>query len=88
MIAIEEARRLIASNPHSDPARVLRDLVVALESHEKFELERLYGVDLKTFELAVSLIQEWRLDRYFAKKGKLVDLSLEAQALSGFGPLA
>lgn len=81
MIAIKEARRLIAFNPYAEWSQTLADLVVALEREKPFQLDRLYALDLETFELATKMIEEWRLDRYYAKKGKLLDLSLEAQKL-------
>jgi 2-methylcitrate dehydratase PrpD len=81
MIAIKEARHLIAFNPYTEWSKTLADLVVALERDKPFELDRLYAMDLETFELATRIIEEWRLDRYYANKSKLVDLSLEAQKL-------
>lgn len=81
MNAFKEAKRLIAADPFSDTARTLTDLVIALESAQAFQLERLYSLDMRSFELAVQIIGEWRLDRYYAKKGKLLDLSVEVQSL-------
>lgn len=81
MIAIKEARHLIAFNPYAEWSKTLADLVVALERDKPFQLDRLYAMDMETFELATKIIEEWRIDRYYAKKSKLVDLSLEAQKL-------
>lgn len=81
MIAITQARHLIAFNPYAEWSIALADLVVSLEREKPFQLDRLYAMDMETFELATRIIEEWRLDRYYAKKSKLVDLSLEAQKL-------
>ncbi len=80
MNAIKEVSRLIASNPMAEWSQTLRDLVIALESDQPYKLERLYALDMPTFELAMRIIEEWRLDRYYAKKGKLLDLSVDAKA--------
>ncbi len=82
MNAIKEAKKLIAKNPFKDSAKILADLVVSLESREPFHLERLYALDLDDFDLAVQIVKEWRLDRYYAGKAKLYDFALQANALS------
>lgn len=85
MNALKEAKRHIASDPYADSAQVLTDLVIALESAQAFQLERLYALDLRTFELATDILAEWRLDRYYAQKAKLLDLSVEARSLNAAG---
>lgn len=81
MNAFKEARKLIEGNPLTETAQTLSDLVIALESQQAYRLERLYALELRHFELAIALISEWRLDRYYARKGKLLDLSVEVRAL-------
>jgi hypothetical protein len=80
--AIKEAKKLIAKDPFKSSAKTLADLVLSLESHEPFQLERLYGLQLSDFDLAVQIIKEWRLDRYYAGKAKLYDFAVQASALS------
>lgn len=80
--AIKEARRFIARRPEDDNARILASLVLALESDRSFELITLYQLDYKSFDLAIEVLREWRLDRYFASKAKLLDLSLQVDELS------
>lgn len=75
MNAIKEARHIIKSEPESEAARALAHLVVSLESEADFPLASLYGLDLTTFGLAMKILTEWRLDRYYAQKGKLLDMS-------------
>ncbi|WP_326543423.1 hypothetical protein [Pseudorhodoferax sp.] len=81
MNAIREVQRQIKFNPYTDWSQTLADLVISLESDTPFQLERLYTLDLHTFDLALKVIEEWRLDRYYARKMKLVDMSLLAKAL-------
>lgn len=81
MSALKQARRLIETQPLSDAARVLADLVIALESEASFRLERLYALKLADFELATEILTEWRLARYYAKKGRLLDLAMQVREL-------
>jgi hypothetical protein len=82
MNAIKEAQRHIAKDPFSESARTLAQLVLTLESKEPFALERLYELDLDRFELALQILKEWRLDRYYAGKSKLYDISLQLRDLT------
>lgn len=79
--AIKEAKKLIAKDPFQPSAKTLADLVLSLESREPFQLERLYELDLDQFDLAVQIVKEWRLDRYYAGKAKLYDFALHANQL-------
>lgn len=75
MIAIKKARKLIESNPSHESSQVLASLVIALETDQHFLLSRLYSLDFDRFELALSILAEWRLDRYYASKFRLIDAS-------------
>jgi hypothetical protein len=82
MNAIKEAQRYIARHPFTESAETLALLVLSLESKEPFALDKLYEMDLERFELAVQILKEWRLDRYFAGKSKLYDLSMQLRDLT------
>lgn len=82
MNAIKEAKKLIAKDPFDAAAKTLADLVLSLESREPFQLERLYALDLARFDLAVQIVKEWRLDRYYAGKAKLYDFALQVNQLN------
>jgi hypothetical protein len=79
--AIKKVRRLIAKDPTTPEAAVLARLVRALESDEKFELNALYQLDYDTFDLAIDILKEWRLDRYYMGKAKLHDLAVQVNEL-------
>ena len=81
MNAIKVARRFIETDPTNESAQILARLVLALESENGFELVRLYDLDYKSFQLAIDILKEWRLDRYYASKSKLFDLSLQVREL-------
>jgi hypothetical protein len=82
MNAIKQARRFIEKYPDEPSAGVLARLVLALESERSFELSSLYELDLDGFELAIDILKEWRLDRYYAGKAKLFDLSLHLSEMN------
>jgi hypothetical protein len=82
MNALKEARRIITSDPDGNESLVLARLVLALESGDEFPLSSLYTLSLGTFGLAIEVLKEWRLDRYYARKGKLLDVSYQAHVLA------
>ena len=82
MNAIKLARRQIERDPSRDASRALARLVIALEDGVSFDVACLYKLDYETFQLALAIVEEWRLDRYYASKLKLTDVSLQARALS------
>jgi hypothetical protein len=81
MNAIKVARRFIETDPTNESAQILAKLVLALEAENSFELVQLYDLDYKSFQLAIDILKEWRLDRYYASKSKLFDLSLQVRDL-------
>lgn len=81
MNAIKKTRRLITAEPESQAAKTLATLVRALESDEKFDLGDLYELDYDSFDLAIDVLREWRLDRYYMGKAKLLDLSVHLREL-------
>ena len=76
MNAIKKTYRLIAAEPTSQSAQTLAGMVRALESDKKFKLADLYELDYDSFNLAIEILREWRLDRYYMGKAKLHDLSV------------
>lgn len=77
MNAIKRARHYIEQSPTEPAALVLSQLVLALETEHSFEISDIYKLDLEHFDLAIEILREWRLDRYYAGKAKLFDLSLQ-----------
>lgn len=85
MLAVKKARKLIHMNPASPGAKTLSALVIALESDQPFPLSKLYELSFSEFDLALEILSEWRLDRYYSSKGRLLDLSLQASELDSGG---
>ena len=85
MKAIKKIRRQIIEHPDARESRTLVRLVLALESEQEFRLQELYDLDHSLFRIALDLLDEWRLDRYYTAKGQLLDIAMAA-AGSQSGP--
>lgn len=81
MLAIKKARKMIEANPGDPTAQIIAALVLALESESSISVAELYKLDDKRFELALEILNEWRLDRHYASKLRLLDSSTMVQAL-------
>ena len=68
--------------PGTPSSQVLARLVLALESESDFAISEIYDLDYDHFQLALKMLEAWRIDRYFAGKAKLFDISLQAAELS------
>ena len=78
MNAVNEIRKIIQDHAGSAKTKTLSALVLALENEDSFDVSSLYQLDFDAFELALSLLKEWRLDRYYSNKAKLIQASSEA----------
>ena len=81
MRAIKVARRLIETDPLSPSAKVISALVTALETESAFSIKDLYTLDETEFTLALKILRDWRLDRYYLGKAKMFDVALQAREL-------
>lgn len=77
MLAIKNARKFIESRPEDPAAKILSALVIALETETAMAITDLYQLDYEQFKLALAIIDEWRLDRHYASKFRLIDVSLQ-----------
>lgn len=77
MRVLKKTRKLIERNPEQPNAKTLSALIVALESEEPFKLSELYQLNYDDFGLALELLKEWRLDRYYSSKAVLLDISVQ-----------
>ena len=68
MNAIKAIRKRLEKNPDAPSSKALAHLVAALVEEKSFSLA----------ELALELLKDWRLDRYYAAKLKLYDFALSA----------
>lgn len=81
MRAIKKARKAIELAPTSDKANTLSKLILSLENESEFPLKNLYNLNLDDFNLAMEVMHDWRLDRYYEGKTKAIDVALQAKAI-------
>jgi hypothetical protein len=82
MRALKEARHLIEEAPNDESSLILAGLVLALETEVNFAISDLYKLNRNHFDLALNILQEWRLDRYYAGKARLFDAALHVAELA------
>jgi hypothetical protein len=69
--AIQDIRRYLSDHSDSPSARVLSRLPATLSKEESLALRELYTLDWESFELAIELLRDWRIDRYYADRTNL-----------------
>lgn len=72
---------MIEADPLSNGSLTIASLVTALESESHFNLNRLYELDLDQFEMALNVMKDWRVDRYYMGKAKILDIAIQANKL-------
>jgi flagellar biosynthesis/type III secretory pathway protein FliH len=82
MRAIKEARHLIEKAPDDESSQILSRLVLALENEVNFAISDIYKLNRNQFELALNILQEWRLERYYSGKARLFDTALQVTELA------
>lgn len=88
MLAIKTARKFIQANPNHPASKTIASLVLALENTGHISVKDLYDLDNDRFELALEILSEWRLDRHYASKLRLLDVSAQVQELNKADPSA
>jgi hypothetical protein len=76
MNAIKEVRKYLLKKPGSASAKILARLTAAIGAESEFPLSDLYALDGEAFDLAIELLKDWRLDRYYAARIRLFDVAL------------
>jgi hypothetical protein len=69
MDALQKVIRKIQGHSDENSAAALTALVESLDRGAPFDLQRLYRLGYKDFELALELIRHWRLDSYRYERG-------------------
>lgn len=92
MNAIKAIRKHLEKHPDAPSSKALARLVAALAEEKSYSLADLYAMDYDAFEMALDLLRDWRLDRYYAARLKLFDFALSAvipePKANGSGPEA
>jgi len=82
MRAIKQVKKLIENNPTSRSGQTFSKLILSLESEIEFSVKDLYQLDAQEFDLAMEVMKDWRIDRFYLGKAKAFDAATHAQALS------
>lgn len=61
---IAAAEAFILEHPSATDSDILRKLLAALQAESPFDLHVLYELNLSNFELAMEVLNAWRLQRY------------------------
>jgi hypothetical protein len=70
---IKKVARHVAMHPDASHTATLLELAVALETGSAFSFTKLYELDHNEFGLAMGMIDDWRLDRHYMSKLRLLD---------------
>lgn len=81
MRAIKKVRLVIEQNPQEQTAQIFSRLILSLVEEVDFSMKDLYLLDSPDFQLAMDILQEWRLDRYYMGKSKTFDMAQQALSL-------
>ncbi len=70
---IKKVAKFVAANPDSEDTPTLLELAIALETGAAYSLTNLYELSHEGFQLAMGMIDDWRLDRHYLSKLTLLD---------------
>jgi hypothetical protein len=82
MRAIKQAKKLIEKTPNSAVGQTFSKLILSLESDIEFSVKDLYSLDTAEFDLAIEVLKDWRIDRFYIGKAKAFDTATHAQTIS------
>jgi len=82
MRAIKKIKKFIEHSPESTTGLVYSRLILSLEAEEIFPINELYKLNAHDFELALELMKDWRIDRFYIGKAKAFDTATHAKNLS------
>ncbi len=80
MDAIKRVQRYLEHNRDTEQAIILRHLALSLAEERPFALAELYSLGMPEFELAMQMLDDWRLDRHYARRMRLLDDLLPPRA--------
>jgi len=78
MRAIKKIKQIIEQNPQDQASQIFSNLIKSLAEEVDFSIKNLYLLKTSDFQLAMEILQEWRLDRYYMGKAKVFDAALQA----------
>jgi len=82
MPAIKKVKKISEHSPESTTGLVYSRLILSLEAEEDFSIKELYKLNTHDFELAIELMKDWRIDRFYIGKAKAFDMATHASDLA------
>ena len=82
MRAIKKVKKFIEHSPESTTGLVYPRLILSLEAGVDFPVKELYKLNAHDFELALELMKDWRIDRFYIGKAKAFDMATRASDLA------
>ena len=82
MRAIKKVKKIIEHSPESTTGLVYSRLILSLEAEEDLRIKELYKLNAHDFELALELMKDWRIDRFYIGKAKAFDMATRASDLA------
>lgn len=74
MNTLKKVEKRLLKMPDEPASQVFKDLIKALYQKEPFNLAAIYELDYEDFELALTVLKDWRLDRFTKTKERLKEL--------------
>jgi hypothetical protein len=73
MNAAKRIKKLMDAGADPQQLETLKHLALALQLQQPYELHRLYEIDYPFFEIAIQLLQDWRLGHHIDARSKLIE---------------
>jgi hypothetical protein len=73
MNAAKRIKKLMDAGADPQQLETLKHLALALQLNQPYELYRLYEIDYPFFEIAIQLLQDWRLGHHIDARSKLIE---------------
>jgi hypothetical protein len=79
---VKKVKKFIEHSPESTAGLVYSRLILSLEEEDDFHIKELYKLNAHDFELALELMKDWRIDRFYIGKAKAFDMATHASDLA------
>jgi hypothetical protein len=74
MRAIQKIETFVESSPESVDAQALVRLILSLQAEAELSSSDLYKLNTEHFDLAMELLRDWRIDRFYRGRAKAFNL--------------
>ena len=76
MRAIQKIETFVESSPESVDAQALVRLILSLQAEAELSSSDLYKLNAEHFDLAMELLRDWRIDRFYRGSAKAFNLDI------------